>query len=187
MKPHLEDGLPRPSRWQTFIYWLSNDDRYLGRNPLRSPRCMDPWRVVPFVGVHLGCLGVFWTGTSGFAVLLAVTMYITRMFFITAFYHRYFAHRAFESSRPLRFVFAVLGCTAGQRGPLWWASHHRQHHIHSDTELDPQSRRRLRPRDDFVFDETDGTIRSSVARTGNSNTPATRGTKTSSYASRFRS
>ena len=49
------------------------------------------------------------------------------------------------------------------------------------------SRRRLRPREDFVFDETDGTIRSSVARTGNSNTPATRGTKTSSYASRFRS
>ena len=139
MKPQLEDGLPRPSRWQTFIYWLSNDDRYLGRNPLRSPRSLDPWRVVPFVGVHLGCLGVFWTGTSGFAVLLAVTMYITRMFFITAFYHRYFAHRAFESSRPLRFVFAVLGCTAGQRGPLWWASHHRQHHIHSDTELDPHS------------------------------------------------
>ena len=41
--------------------------------------------------------------------------------------------------------------------------------------------------EDFVFDETDGTIRSFVARTGNSNTPATRGTKTSSYASRFRS
>ena len=139
MKPQLEDGLLRPSRWQTFIYWLSNDDRYLGRNPLRSPRCMDPWRLVPFVGVHLGCLGVLWTGTSGVAVLLAVTMYISRMFFITAFYHRYFAHRAFESSRLLRFMFAVLGCTAGQRGPLWWASHHRQHHIHSDTELDPHS------------------------------------------------
>ena len=128
-----------PSRWRVFVYWLTNDDRYLEHVGSHSPRAMDPWRLVPFVGMHLGCLGVLWTGISGFAVALAVMMYLARMFFITAFYHRYFSHRAFESSRPLRFLFAVLGCTAGQRGPLWWASHHRQHHIHSDTELDPHS------------------------------------------------
>ena len=139
MEIPLENGAKKPSCWETFVYWLSNDDRYLERSPSRSPRSMDPWRLAPFVGMHLGCLGIIWTGTSWFAVLLAGAMYLARMFFITAFYHRYFAHRAFESSRPLRFLFAVLGCTAGQRGPLWWVSHHRQHHLHSDTELDPHS------------------------------------------------
>jgi stearoyl-CoA desaturase (delta-9 desaturase) len=28
-----------------------------------------------------------------------------------------------------------------QRGPLWWASHHRNHHRHADTALDPHSPR----------------------------------------------
>jgi len=128
-----------PTRWQTFIFWLLNDSRYLDRKPLRSPRALDPWRVIPFLVIHLGCLGVIWVGISWFAVALAVGLYLARMFLITAFYHRFFAHRAFESSRVFRFIVALLGCTAGQRGPLWWASHHRQHHIHSDTELDPHS------------------------------------------------
>ncbi|MFB6260742.1 MAG: acyl-CoA desaturase, partial [Thiohalorhabdaceae bacterium] len=52
--------------------------------------------------------------------------------FITAFYHRYFSHRAFRTSRAFQFVMAVAGCTAGQRGPLWWAGHHRRHHANAD-------------------------------------------------------
>ena len=47
------------------------------------------------------------------------------MFAITGFYHRYFSHKAFQTSRIGQFVFAVLGATAVQRGPLWWAAHHR--------------------------------------------------------------
>jgi stearoyl-CoA desaturase (delta-9 desaturase) len=34
---------------------------------------------------------------------------------------------------------AVLGCTAGQRGPLWWAGHHREHHAKADTGDDPHA------------------------------------------------
>ena len=128
-----------PTRWQAFIFWLCNDGRYLDRGRARSPRAIDPWRLIPFIAIHVGCLAVIWTGVSWFAAGLALGLYLGRMFLITAFYHRYFAHRAFESSRIFRFIVAVLGCTAGQRGPLWWASHHRQHHIHSDTALDPHS------------------------------------------------
>ena len=50
------------------------------------------------------------------------------MFAITAFYHRYFSHKSFRTSRTVQFLFAFLGSSAGQRGPLWWAAHHRHHH-----------------------------------------------------------
>ncbi|MCP4952131.1 MAG: acyl-CoA desaturase [Proteobacteria bacterium] len=128
-----------PSRWQTFVFWLINDARYLERTRFRSPRSLDLWRLIPFLAIHFGCFAVIWVGVSWFAVALALGLYVGRMFLITAFYHRFFAHRAFESSRPFRLLVAILGCTAGQRGPIWWASHHRQHHLHSDTELDPHS------------------------------------------------
>jgi stearoyl-CoA desaturase (delta-9 desaturase) len=36
----------------------------------------------------------------------------------------------------------VLGCTAVQKGPLWWAAGHRRHHRHSDRPEDLHSPRR---------------------------------------------
>jgi stearoyl-CoA desaturase (delta-9 desaturase) len=63
------------------------------------------------------------------------------MFAITGFYHRYFSHKAFKTSRPVQFIFAFLAASAAQRGPLWWASHHRHHHAHSDHPEDPHSPR----------------------------------------------
>jgi stearoyl-CoA desaturase (delta-9 desaturase) len=96
-------------------------------------------RVLPFLALHLGCVAVIWVGVSRTAVLVAVALYLVRMFAVTAFYHRYFAHRTFRTSRTLQFVFAVIGATSVQRGPLWWAAHHRRHHLHADTELDPHS------------------------------------------------
>jgi stearoyl-CoA desaturase (delta-9 desaturase) len=61
------------------------------------------------------------------------------MFAITGFYHRYFSHRTFKTSRVGQFIFGVLGASAVQRGPVWWAAHHRHHHIHSDQKEDPHS------------------------------------------------
>jgi stearoyl-CoA desaturase (delta-9 desaturase) len=96
-------------------------------------------RWVPYLILHLGCLGVIWTGWSWTAVWVAVALYFVRMFAITAFYHRYFSHRTFRTSRAAQFVFAVLGNSAAQRGPIWWASLHRQHHAHSDEAADAHS------------------------------------------------
>lgn len=56
-------------------------------------------------------------------------------------FHRYFAHQSFETSRPMRLVLAIFGCASYQRGPLWWASTHRMHHVHCDSPDDPHSRR----------------------------------------------
>lgn len=96
-------------------------------------------RAVPFIFLHLGCIGVIWVGWSWAAVWTAVALYLARMFFVTAFYHRYFCHRAYHTSRALQFCFALAGLTAMQRGPLWWAAVHRHHHAHSDDEHDVHS------------------------------------------------
>ncbi len=96
-------------------------------------------RVVPFIGLHLACLGVLWVGVSWFAVAVAAILYALRMFAITGFYHRYFSHKAFKTSRAIQFLFAVIGASSVQRGPLWWAAHHRHHHRYSDTASDPHS------------------------------------------------
>ena len=56
-------------------------------------------RAVPFILLHLGCLGVTWVGWSPVAVGVAVALYLLRIFAVTAFYHRYFSHRAFRTSR----------------------------------------------------------------------------------------
>jgi len=100
---------------------------------------IDWLRVIPFVLLHLACLSVIWVGWSVFALTFAVVIYGIRMFAITGFYHRYFSHRAFRTSRFGQFVFAAIGATAVQRGPLWWASHHRHHHAHSDYPDDAHS------------------------------------------------
>jgi stearoyl-CoA desaturase (delta-9 desaturase) len=96
-------------------------------------------RYLPYVVLHAGCLGVIFVGWSWTAVAVAAGLYFLRVFAITAFYHRYFSHRAYKTSRPAQFVFALLGNSAAQRGPLWWAAQHRHHHAHSDDEEDAHS------------------------------------------------
>ncbi len=100
---------------------------------------IDWLRTAPFIAVHLACLAVFWVGVSHLALEIAGALYVLRMFAITGFYHRYFAHRTFRTSRALQFIFACIGASSVQRGPLWWAAHHRNHHINADTIADPHS------------------------------------------------
>ncbi len=102
-------------------------------------RRIDWLRALPFFGMHLGCAGVIWVGWSPFAVATATFLYALRMLAITGFYHRYFSHRSFKTSRAAQFAFALLGASALQRGPLWWAAHHRHHHVHSDRPGDTHS------------------------------------------------
>lgn len=96
-------------------------------------------RIVPFILMHIACFAVIWVGWSPIAVIVAIVFYAIRMIGITAFYHRYFSHKAFKTGRITQFVFALIGSASAQRGPLWWASHHRHHHYHSDTDKDVHS------------------------------------------------
>ncbi len=110
--------------------------------PIQKPKRSVLWGALPFAGVHLACFAVFWYPPTLGLVLLALAGYVIRMWAITAGYHRYFSHRTFRTGRVFQFVLALLGTTALQQGPLWWASWHRRHHKHSDQAADPHSPRR---------------------------------------------
>jgi len=111
---------------------------------LRIPRPPLGWsarlRALPFITLHVAAFTTpFFVDVTPTALALCVGFYIVRMFGITGVYHRYFAHRAYKTSRLFQFVLAWIGCSAMQKGPLWWAGHHRHHHKHSDQEDDPHS------------------------------------------------
>jgi stearoyl-CoA desaturase (delta-9 desaturase) len=95
---------------------------------------------VLFWAVHLAALGgILYCGFSWRGVALALAAYFVRMVVVTAGYHRYFAHRAFKTSRVFQFLLALGAQSAAQNGVIWWASHHRWHHKHSDTPQDVHS------------------------------------------------
>ncbi|HEV2696061.1 MAG TPA: acyl-CoA desaturase [Verrucomicrobiae bacterium] len=124
----------------SLVHWFDSDYGNTDLAAIRAkPDKVEFLRVLPFILLHVGCLGVFLAGWSWFAVGTAVVLYLVRMFAITGFYHRYFSHKTFHTSRPAQFLFAVLGATAVQRGPLWWSYQHRHHHKHSDDEEDVHS------------------------------------------------
>jgi stearoyl-CoA desaturase (delta-9 desaturase) len=138
LDPNTAGAPPSPLRRLALALLRWFDTEAAGDADLTDRR-IDWARVVPFIGLHLACLGVFWVGFSWVALWTAVALYALRMFAITGFYHRYFSHKAFKTSRPVQFLFGLIGATSVQRGPLWWAAHHRNHHRHSDTELDVHS------------------------------------------------
>lgn len=97
------------------------------------------WRSLPFFLLHAACGLALWCGTSPLALWTCAALYVIRMFAITAGYHRYFAHASYKTSRWFQFLLAWVGAASMQKGPLWWAAHHRHHHAHSDTDQDVHS------------------------------------------------
>ncbi len=127
------------SAWsRSFLQWF---DATAAERPVTSSDAerIDWLRCIPFFGMHAMCLAVFWVGFSWVGLAVAAGLYLSRMFFITGFYHRYFSHRSFKTTRAFQFVMALAGSLAAQRDPLWWAAHHRHHHAHSDQAEDPHS------------------------------------------------
>jgi stearoyl-CoA desaturase (delta-9 desaturase) len=112
---------------------LGTNLRRLDREELDYSVC------VQFAAMHVACLLVIWTGVSVVAVIACLALYVVRMFAITAGFHRLFSHRAYKTGRIFQFLLAFMGTAAYQKGPLWWSSHHRRHHLYADTERDLHS------------------------------------------------
>jgi stearoyl-CoA desaturase (Delta-9 desaturase) len=91
------------------------------------------------VGAHLMCLGVLLTGRSKVALWVAGIAYVIRAFGVTAGYHRLLAHASFRANRITQFVLSLCGALATQGAPLWWVSHHRNHHRYTETPKDIHS------------------------------------------------
>ncbi|KAI0790362.1 delta9-fatty acid desaturase [Abortiporus biennis] len=56
---------------------------------------------------------------------------------ITAGYHRLWAHRSYNASKPLQYFLCLAGSGAVEGSIKWWSRGHRAHHRYTDTELDP--------------------------------------------------
>ncbi|MEZ5323046.1 MAG: acyl-CoA desaturase [Microthrixaceae bacterium] len=109
-------------------------------HPNRLPgERLDPIASAPFLLIHLVPLLAIFTGITAQSILIFAVTYWTRVFFITAGYHRYFAHRAFKTSRWFQLVLAVGAISSLQKGVLWWSGHHRLHHRFTDTVSDAHS------------------------------------------------
>jgi stearoyl-CoA desaturase (delta-9 desaturase) len=106
----------------------------------KSGRSSVQWfNAVGITLIHGGTVYAFVRGFDRGLVAMAALFYFVRMFAVTGVYHRYFSHRTYKTSRVFQFLLALLGTSATQKGPIWWAGAHRLHHKYSDTELDVHS------------------------------------------------
>ncbi|KAF8271839.1 delta 9-fatty acid desaturase [Lactarius quietus] len=74
--------------------------------------------------------------------VFAVIYYFITGWGITAGYHRLWAHRSYNASKPLQYFLAVAGAGAVEGSIKWWSRGHRAHHRYTDTELDPYNAHR---------------------------------------------
>ena len=132
---------PAGGYWRAVRLWFDAGAAQPGTGADGAADRIEWARILPFIGMHVACLAVYWVGASRIAIGTAAVLYAARMVAITGFYHRYFSLRTFKTSRVGQFVFGVLGASAVQRGPLWWAAHHRHHHAYSDRPEDLHSPR----------------------------------------------
>lgn len=112
------------------------------------PKQATHWQNLTFlVGLHaFGAIGLVWYGfdrpPSAIAVTLLVLGFGLTTFGISAGYHRLFAHRSYRTGRLLKGLLLLLGASAVQNSALTWATKHRLHHQHTDTDRDPYNARR---------------------------------------------
>ncbi len=95
--------------------------------------------VVPLLA--LGLVGIqAWNRSLHLSDLVVfVVMYFATGFGITIGFHRMLTHRAFETSRPVKALFAILGSAAIEGPVISWVADHRKHHAFTDREGDPHS------------------------------------------------
>lgn len=94
---------------------------------------------IPFLGTVAAIALAVRNGVGAVELGLLAGMYLLTSLGIEFGFHRYFAHRAFETTRSFKVLFAILGSMAAEGSVLYWAAGHRRHHAHSDTEDDPHS------------------------------------------------
>jgi stearoyl-CoA desaturase (Delta-9 desaturase) len=131
---------PTPAPSTTDAHHHSHDHSHDDHGPSRTFKLVNLLAVVlPFVAL-LAVMISLWNNHFGWTYLgLMVAFYLATAAGITVGFHRLFTHRAFETPKPIKAVFAILGSMAVQGPLLKWVAEHRRHHQHSDHEGDPHS------------------------------------------------
>ena len=94
---------------------------------------------VPFLAL-VTAVPIAWGGWLGWRdVLIAVAMFLFTGHGISIGFHRYFTHKSFKPSRPLKIVLAIAGSMAVEGPVVRWVADHRKHHKFSDRDGDPHS------------------------------------------------
>jgi stearoyl-CoA desaturase (delta-9 desaturase) len=95
--------------------------------------------ILPFVA-FIAAVVLLWNQAVNWRDLAILAgMYFLTAVGVTVGYHRLFTHRAFDSPKPVRYAFAILGSMAVQGPLIDWVADHRKHHAFTDTEGDPHS------------------------------------------------
>ncbi len=81
----------------------------------------------------------YFEGFNGWLLALCFGYGTITAMSITGGYHRLLAHRSYEVPAPIRLLYLLFGAASFQGSALEWASDHRRHHRHVDTERDPHN------------------------------------------------
>ncbi|KAI7870832.1 stearoyl-CoA desaturase [Spinellus fusiger] len=94
--------------------------------------------LLPLIAIY----GVFTTKFNLKTVIFGYIYSQLSGFGITAGYHRYWSHRAYQATIPLQLILLYFGASASQGSVYWWCKRHRAHHRWTDTERDPYNAKR---------------------------------------------
>lgn len=95
--------------------------------------------VVPFIATIYAITLLWQRYVSWSDIALMIILYMITGLGITVGYHRLLTHRSFETHKPIKGAFLIMGAMALEGPPITWASTHIEHHAHSDQEGDPHS------------------------------------------------
>ena len=95
--------------------------------------------VVPFLALIAVAVQAWNDSLHWSDIVVFVVMYLATAFGITIGFHRLLTHRSFETSRPVKALFAILGSAAIEGPVISWVADHRKHHAFTDREGDPHS------------------------------------------------
>uniref|UniRef100_H2YFE0 Fatty acid desaturase domain-containing protein n=1 Tax=Ciona savignyi TaxID=51511 RepID=H2YFE0_CIOSA len=76
---------------------------------------------------------------KGLTLIWAFLCALGSAFGVTAGVHRYWSHRSYKATLPLRIFLAFLHTLALQNSAVRWATNHRVHHKYSETDADPHN------------------------------------------------
>jgi stearoyl-CoA desaturase (delta-9 desaturase) len=94
---------------------------------------------LPTLGAIGAVIYAIYYGLSVSDIVLFAVLYIITGLGVEGGLHRYFTHRSFEASEPLKVLLAVAGSMAAQGPVVFWVANHRLHHAFADTDRDPHS------------------------------------------------